>query len=143
MNRNGRLIAAQSFLALALILAQAGCKKSENTAAAPETSPSAESGNALMPGTSEQAGLSAEQQTQGATDLALVRSVRQALVDDKALSMSAQNIKVVAVDGAVTLRGSVGSRREKDEVLATVKKVNGVKKIDDQLETGKAPGSRG
>src|SRR5689334_13203923 len=112
-------------LALALIVAQ-GCKKSENAAMAPEsTGPTQSEGpsSTLTPGSAAPetgSSATAQDQPQNPSDLALVQAVRQELVGDKALSMSAQNVKIVAVDGQVTLRGQVQSPREKDEIATKV-----------------------
>jgi osmotically-inducible protein OsmY len=48
-------------------------------------------------------------------------------VDDNAIAVSAH-------DGVVTLRGTVGSFRSKREAAGAVKRLNGVKRVDNQLE---------
>ena len=64
----------------------------------------------------------------------LAAAVRSAIVDDDSLSMSAHNIKLVAANGAVVLRGPVESMSEKSKIAAIVKSVAGVTSIDNQLE---------
>ena len=64
----------------------------------------------------------------------LAAAVRSAIVDDDSLSMAAHNIKLVASNGAVVLRGPVESMVEKNKIAAIVKNVAGVTSIDNQLE---------
>lgn len=43
-------------------------------------------------------------------------------------------VKVTVFDGTVTLRGAVDSQEDKDKIEDVVKKVRGVKAVDNQLE---------
>jgi hyperosmotically inducible protein len=72
-----------------------------------------------------------------AADRELTANIRKAIVDDDALSMNAHNVKVIAKDGVVTLRGPVKSASEKASVAAKAHKVAGVKRVDNQLEIEK------
>lgn len=67
-------------------------------------------------------------------DIKLVAAVRHAVVKDKTLSMLAHNIKIVAAQGAVTLRGPVKSGDEKARVESIVKSVAGVNSVDNELD---------
>jgi hyperosmotically inducible protein len=58
----------------------------------------------------------ADQQANDKSDLELVAAIRRAVVDDKALSTNAHNVKIIVEDGHVTLKGPVASRAEKDAV---------------------------
>jgi hyperosmotically inducible periplasmic protein len=71
------------------------------------------------------------------TDLRLTREIRRAVTDDDALSVNAQNVKIVTRDGVVTLRGPVDSPQEKDQVAAKAAAVSGVKRVDNQLEVNR------
>jgi osmotically-inducible protein OsmY len=73
-------------------------------------------------------------QKENETDLALTQKIRQALVDDDALSVSAQNVKIISQNGTVTLRGPVKDQSEKDSIESKAKAVAGVDKVDNQLE---------
>ena len=64
----------------------------------------------------KQAGPTADQQSQSKADLAITQKIRQAIVKDKTLSMTAHNCKVITQHGAVTLRGPVNSAAEKDAI---------------------------
>ena len=69
-----------------------------------------------------------------AADRQLTANIRKAIVDDDSLSTNAHNVKIVAHDGVVTLRGPVESEAEKATVLAKAPRVAGVKRVDNQLE---------
>src|ERR1700730_19040635 len=60
----------------------------------------------------------ADQQKENDTDRELARKVRRSVVSDKALSTYAHNVKIVAQNGMVTLRGPVRSEEEKQAVEA-------------------------
>jgi hyperosmotically inducible protein len=78
--------------------------------------------------------LTAFDQPNDAADLKLAADARKAIVDDKTLSTMAHNVKLVAANGAVTLRGPVHSVAEKAKVGQIVAKVGGVAKIDNQID---------
>lgn len=73
-------------------------------------------------------------QSEAAADLETTRRIREALVEHDDLSSNAKNVKVVTVDGAVTVRGPVDSPAEKQTVVAVAKQVAGPAKVVDQLE---------
>lgn len=68
------------------------------------------------------------------TDIKLAAAARRAVVRDKTLSMSAHNVKLIAANGVVTLRGPVASADEKAKVEADVHGVAGVSSVDNQLD---------
>jgi len=69
----------------------------------------------------KQQNTTADQQTNSAGDRELARKIRHAIIADKSLSTYAHNIKIIVVNGAVTLKGPVRSDDEKKQVhdLAT------------------------
>lgn len=67
-------------------------------------------------------------------DIKLAAAVRRAIVKDKSLSTMAHNVKIVASQGVVTLRGPVKTEDEKARVETTVKAVAGVNSVDNQLD---------
>ena len=73
-------------------------------------------------------------QPNNAADLKLAAAARKALVDDKSLSVMAHNVKLVASNGSVTLRGPVQTDAEKAKVGQIVAKVGGVAKVDNQSD---------
>ena len=73
-------------------------------------------------------------QSESHADLDLTQRVRQAVVADPLLSTSAHNIKIITVDGVVTLRGPVTSEQEKTKIVTTTQQIAGVKKVQNHLE---------
>jgi hyperosmotically inducible periplasmic protein len=69
-----------------------------------------------------------------AADRELTAAIRKAIVDDDSLSTNAHNVKIVTIDGVVTLRGPVKSTAEKSAVAAKAQGARGVKRVDNQLE---------
>jgi hyperosmotically inducible protein len=61
---------------------------------------------------------SADTQQNDKTDLALTKQIRASVMADKSLSTYAHNIKIIAVNGNVTLNGVVHTQQEKDSVEA-------------------------
>ena len=61
---------------------------------------------------------SADAQMNNKTDLALTKQIRMSVMADKSLSSYAHNVKIVAVNGNVTLNGVVHTQEEKDAVEA-------------------------
>ena len=75
----------------------------------------------------------AQNQSNEKADRELAAAVRKAIVRDKSLSANAHNVKVIAKDGTVTLRGPVRSDDEKTKVSQLTRQVEGVSNVDDQL----------
>ena len=73
-------------------------------------------------------------QPNNSVDIKLAAAVRQAIVNDKALSTTAHNVKLVAANGVVTLRGPVNSEGEKEKVGQCAAGVAGVSKVDNLLD---------
>ena len=76
----------------------------------------------------------AEKQSNSKDDLALTQKVRQAVMKDKSLSMNAKNVKIIAQDGKITLKGPVDSQQEKDKIGTEAGEIAGKDKVDNQLE---------
>jgi len=70
-------------------------------------------------------------------DRTITQKVRQAVVNDKDMSMNAKNIKIITSEGSVTLRGPVKTESEKTEIGTLVQRIDGVRKVDNQLEIAK------
>jgi osmotically-inducible protein OsmY len=73
-------------------------------------------------------------QSESKGDLKITQDIRKSLVADKELSVNAHNVKVITVDGTVTLRGPVDSDAEKSAVAAAAEKIAGATKVVDELE---------
>jgi hyperosmotically inducible protein len=77
---------------------------------------------------------SSDQQKMNPADRAISQKIRRAIHDDKELSTDARNIKVIAHDGKVTLRGPVRSEEEKSELQAKVVSVVGQDNVTNLLD---------
>lgn len=98
-----------------------------------QTSPSADN-TAINQRDKSGATKTPQDQSNQAQDRKLLASIRRAIVGDKSLSTTAHNAKVIVKGGAVTLRGPVKSAEEKAQVESLTRQVNGVTKIDNQLD---------
>jgi hyperosmotically inducible protein len=76
----------------------------------------------------------AEKQSNSKDDLALTQKIRQAVMKDGSLSMNAKNVKIIARDGAISLKGPVDSQQEKDTIATAAGAIAGKDKVDNQLE---------
>lgn len=74
-------------------------------------------------------------QPNDAEDIKVAAAVRKAIVGDDSLSLSAHNVKFIASDGTVILRGPVKDDAEKARVEAIVKAVPGVANVQNQLDS--------
>lgn len=78
--------------------------------------------------------LTAMDQTRGSKeDLALTAKIREVVTDDDSLSMKAQNVKIITLQGLTTLRGPVETVAEKSRVEQLARRA-GAKNINNQLE---------
>lgn len=79
-------------------------------------------------------GETAQSQSNAKGDRELLAAVRRTVVKDKSLSISAHNVKILAANGVVTLRGPVTSEEEKTKVEALAKQVAGVTSVQNNLD---------
>ena len=73
-------------------------------------------------------------QSETEADREITANIRKAVVADDSLSINAQNVKIIAVNGVVTLRGPVKSEKEKMAIEAKAKQVVGVKSVNNLIE---------
>lgn len=78
--------------------------------------------------------LTSGDQSNSPADVAITTEIRKAVVADDNLSVNAQNIKIITVNGVVTLRGPVKNAAEKETIAAKAQKVVGVTRVDNQIE---------
>jgi hyperosmotically inducible periplasmic protein len=76
----------------------------------------------------------AEQQKENSNDRELARQIRRAVVKDKSLSTDAHNIKIIAQNGAVTLKSAVKSDEEKQAIQSKATEIAGAGKVTNELE---------
>jgi len=77
--------------------------------------------------------VTADQQKNNLNDRQLTQQIRKAVVGDKTLSTYAHNVKIVAQNGAVTLKGPVRSEDEKKQVVSKAEDIAGAGKVNDEL----------
>jgi osmotically-inducible protein OsmY len=58
-------------------------------------------------------------------------------VNDGSLSFTAKNVKIITVNGKVTLRGPVKSEQERATIEAAAKKIAGAGQVENLLELKK------
>lgn len=73
-------------------------------------------------------------QSNSETDVELVAAIRRAIMEQDQISTAGKNVKVIANNGEVSLRGPVESENEKSRIAETVRSVPGVVTLDNQLE---------
>ena len=98
------------------------CKSTQSTATAPDNSAHNKAHNKT-----------ADQQAENDTDRTITQNIRKALMADKSLSTYGHNVKIITVNGAVTLKGPVHSEEEKQSIGAKAAEVAGQDKVSNQL----------
>ena len=73
-------------------------------------------------------------QSNSSADLKTTQAIRQALMKDGELSMTAKNVKIVTANGHVTLRGPVKTPQEKTKIDQIARSAAGGAKIENQLD---------
>jgi len=77
--------------------------------------------------------VTADQQKENKTDRELAKEIRQAVVSDKSLSTYAHNVKIIATNGTITLKGPVHSEDEKKTIVAKATEIAGASKVKDEI----------
>ncbi|MEP7052328.1 MAG: BON domain-containing protein [Pseudomonadota bacterium] len=70
-------------------------------------------------------------------DRATTTQIRQALMHDSTLSFTAKNVKIITINGKVTLRGTVKTDAERTTIENAARNVAGGAQVDSQLEVSK------
>lgn len=73
-------------------------------------------------------------QSESEGDREITRQIRRTIVSEENLSTNGKNIKIITIDGTVTLRGVVDNPKEKELIELRAKDATGVKKVNSQLE---------
>jgi hyperosmotically inducible protein len=76
----------------------------------------------------------ADQQKMNSSDREITKKIRMAIHQDKSLSTYAHNIKIIAQDGKVTLKGPVRSEDEKTNIGAKATAVAGDGNVINQID---------
>jgi osmotically-inducible protein OsmY len=123
----------------------AGCSKNDTSQATTPAAPSV-SANDTAPNATTQPdntgvnvrdqasnAITAGSQGQGKSDVDVTADIRKRIMAAN-LSINAQNVKVVSLDGKVTLRGPVNNQNEKDSIGQIATDVAGANNVDNQLD---------
>jgi hyperosmotically inducible periplasmic protein len=78
--------------------------------------------------------VSADSQSNHSADVDLTKRIRQSVMADKALSTYAHNVKIITVNGNVTLNGVVRSDQEKNAVEMKAAALAGKDKVTNDLK---------
>lgn len=78
-------------------------------------------------------GQTADNQPNAQADRVTTQKIRKAIVADKDLSTYAHNVKVITLNGAVTLKGPVKSEEEKEKVASLAASVVPADQITNNL----------
>jgi hyperosmotically inducible protein len=77
--------------------------------------------------------VTADQQKENASDREIAQKIRSAVMEDKSLSTYAHNVKIVAQNGQVTLKGPVRSEDEKKTIETKAVEVVGEGHVINQI----------
>ena len=78
--------------------------------------------------------LTSGDQSEAEADRTLSQKIRRAVVEDKSLSTTAHNVKIITANGVVTLRGPVKSDEERKKIAAKAEQLAGAGKVQNYLE---------
>jgi hyperosmotically inducible periplasmic protein len=110
-----------------VLLTPVASRGQDQNAATTKTSPDNSASNKAQNNT-------ADQQSEATSDRMLTRKIRQALIADKSLSTYGHNVKIIAKDGSVTLKGPVHSEEEKQSIASKTESIVGSPdKVTNQL----------
>lgn len=76
-------------------------------------------------------------QSETEADRTITQKIRKTVVADDSLSTNAKNIKIITIKGVVTLRGPVANQQEIDSIIRKASDVQGIVRVDNQLEIAK------
>lgn len=82
----------------------------------------------------DQSSPTADQQKTNSSDRDIAQKLRKSIIADKSLSTYAHNVKIIAQDGKVSLRGPVRSNEEKANVEAKAAAIVGQENVTSQIE---------
>jgi len=79
----------------------------------------------------------AQDQRNDKSDLDLTAQIRRSVVGDRSLSIAAHNVKIIARNGVITLRGPVRSNIERTVVAEKAKDIAGASNVVNELKVEK------
>lgn len=81
----------------------------------------------------DQKKLTADQQKNSKTDTRITSRIRQDIMNQKNFSTYAKNVKIITVNGKVTLKGPVRSEREKNEIMNFARQSAGQMNVSNEM----------
>jgi osmotically-inducible protein OsmY len=126
-------------IAMVAVFAAIGCTKNETGATPVDNNPAdaphiAADNTAKNERDRHEPALTPGDQAENAADRTITQQVRQGVIKGDDISVAGKNVKIITIDGVVTLRGPVESAKEKSDIATVAKQVDGVKRVDNQLE---------
>ncbi|HBC76755.1 MAG TPA: hypothetical protein DC017_18275 [Candidatus Wallbacteria bacterium] len=73
------------------------------------------------------------------TDVEITTKIRRSIIDDSKMSVNARNVKIITIDGKVTMRGPVNTADEKSRINEIAEQAAKPGNVDNQLEVNVAP----
>ena len=118
---------------IALVFTLAGLILAAPSAANAQDKPAAPDNTKVNKRDRQTGAVTADQQKENTGDRELSANIRRALMEDKDLSTYAHNVKIVAENGIVTLKGPVRSQEEKKAVEAKATQIAGTGKVKSMI----------
>ncbi len=128
--KSGRLILLASALCAALGSSGAWLQAADMDNAA--TAPAVDNSK-MNSGDQSAAAPTADQAKNDVADRDLMRKIRQAIYKDKSLSTYAHNVKIIAAQGKVTLKGVVHTQDEKATIESKATDIAGVGNVTNNI----------
>jgi hyperosmotically inducible periplasmic protein len=77
--------------------------------------------------------ITADQQKANANDTRITAQIRKEIMKEKTFSTNAQNVKIITVNGKVTLKGPVSSLAEQNSILKHARAVAGSSNVVNEI----------
>ena len=78
--------------------------------------------------------VTAQDQGNSQADVNLAAKVRRAIMDDNSLSVNAQNVKIIAINGHIVLKGPVKNDSERTRLSQIANNIVGADNVKNELE---------
>lgn len=76
-------------------------------------------------------------QSEADSDLKITQAIRKRVMADDTISMDGKNVKIMTIEGVVTLRGVANTENEKGTIEKKLDGIAGVNKVVNQIEVKK------
>jgi hyperosmotically inducible protein len=78
-----------------------------------------------------------QNQSNKPSDIEITKKIRKEIMATKGMSIDAQNVKIITMNGKVTLRGTVDSEKEKSTINQFATKIVGPENVVNELQLKK------